>query len=159
MKKLLYSECIFLMPTRFFSAERWFPKSRWCQVYVSAAAAGRCCTILRCISDANTRWWSVELSNVNATHESFQWSVFICAANAITCTLASICMASVTNAGGSRTPTDSLLDDPSIAQYASRKVTTSSGHGEISPYELTENSKDYKGTLALNCWNDLWFCK
>jgi len=34
-----------------------------------------------------------------------------------------------------------------------------SGHGEISLYELTENSKDYKGTLALNCWNDLWFFK
>jgi len=33
----------------------------------------------------------------------------------------------------------------------------SSGHGEISLYELTEKSKDYKGTLALNCWNDLWF--
>jgi len=31
-----------------------------------------------------------------------------------------------------------------------------SGHGEISLYELTENSKNYKGTLALNCWNDLW---
>jgi len=34
-----------------------------------------------------------------------------------------------------------------------------SGHGEISLYELTENSKDFKGTLALNCWNDLWFFK
>jgi len=33
----------------------------------------------------------------------------------------------------------------------------SSGHGEISLYELTGKSKDYKGTLALNCWNDLWF--
>jgi len=31
----------------------------------------------------------------------------------------------------------------------------SSGHGEISPYELTEKSKDCRGTLALNCWNDL----
>jgi len=35
----------------------------------------------------------------------------------------------------------------------------SSGHGEISLYELTEKSKDYKGTLALNCWNDLWVFK
>ena len=35
----------------------------------------------------------------------------------------------------------------------------SSGHGKISLYELTEKSKDYKGTLALNCWNDLWFFK
>jgi len=34
-----------------------------------------------------------------------------------------------------------------------------SGHGEISLYELTENSKNYKGMLALNCWNDLWFFK
>jgi len=33
-----------------------------------------------------------------------------------------------------------------------------SEHGEISLYyysELTENSKDYKGMSALNCWNDL----
>jgi len=35
----------------------------------------------------------------------------------------------------------------------------SSGHGEISLYELTAKSKDYKGTLAPNCWNDLWFFK
>jgi len=35
----------------------------------------------------------------------------------------------------------------------------SSGHGEISLYELKEKSKGYKGMLALNCWNDLWFFK
>jgi len=32
-------------------------------------------------------------------------------------------MASDAHAGGSKTPTDSLLDDPSVAPYASRKVT------------------------------------
>ena len=34
-----------------------------------------------------------------------------------------------------------------------------SGHQETSLYELTENSKDYKDTLALNCWNNLWVFK
>jgi len=34
-----------------------------------------------------------------------------------------------------------------------------SGHDEILLYKLTENSKNYKGTLALICWNDLWFFK
>jgi len=34
-----------------------------------------------------------------------------------------------------------------------------SGYGEIVLYELTENSKEYKGTLVLSCLNDLWFFK
>ena len=37
----------------------------------------------------------------------------------------------------------SSLKDPTI------------GHGAIRLNELQENSKDYKGDLALSCWNDL----
>ena len=33
------------------------------------------------------------------------------------------------------------------------------GHGKIALCELTENSKEYKRTLVLSCWNDLWFFK
>jgi len=48
-----------------------------------------------------------------------------CAANAITRTLASLWMAGVTNARGSRTPTDSLLDAPPFVQYDGQLVINS----------------------------------
>jgi len=48
--------------------------------------------------------------------------------------------------------------DAIFTRRSSLKGKTS-GHAEISLYELTQNLTDYKGTLALNYWNDLWFLK
>jgi len=67
--------------------------------------------------------WSMDLSNVYATRAQLLWSFFICAAHAISQTLALFRRAGVANAEGFKTTTIMHLDASPLTTYTGRSLS------------------------------------